>query len=204
MLTVVIQAGGESRRMGRDKALAPFLGKPLVERVIGRVSHLADELLLTTNRSQEYEFLGYPLFTDLLPGRGALGGLYTALSAASHELVAVVACDMPFVNAGLLEFERDLLLTDQYAAAIPRSQGGAEPFHAVYKRDTCLPAIDESIRADRWRVDSWFDWVEIRFLSLAEVESLDPDGLAFRNVNTPEDLQAAEQLAARLDDRSIS
>jgi molybdopterin-guanine dinucleotide biosynthesis protein A len=74
----------------------------------------------------------------------------------------------------------------------------------VYKRDTCLPAIDESIRADRWRVDSWFDRVEIRFLSLAEVESIDPDGLAFRNVNTPEDLQAAEQLATRLDDSPTS
>ncbi len=102
MLTVVIQAGGESRRMGQDKALLPFLGKPLIQRVIERVASLADELLVTTNRPEAYQFLDLPLFPDVIPGRGALGGLYTALSAASQPLVAVVACDMPFASPALL------------------------------------------------------------------------------------------------------
>ena len=108
MLTVVIQAGGESRRMGQDKALIPFLGDHLIQRVRGRVAPLADELLVTTNQPQGYRFLGLPLFPDLIPGRGALGGLYTALSAASQPLVAVVACDMPFVNAEMLAAGRDM------------------------------------------------------------------------------------------------
>ena len=152
MLTVVVQAGGESTRMGRDKALYPFLGEPLVARVIRRVSPLADEVLVTTNHPQEYRFLGLPLFSDLVPGRGALGGLYTALSAASYTLVAVVACDMPFVSSELLAFERDLLLAGGHAAVIPISQGGTEPVHAVYEQSQCLPAIEASIVADCWRV----------------------------------------------------
>ena len=57
MLTVVIQAGGMSARMGEDKALKPFLGRPLIQRVIDRLTPIADELIVTTNRPAEYEFL---------------------------------------------------------------------------------------------------------------------------------------------------
>ncbi len=185
--------------MGQDKALMPFLGRTLIERVIGRVAQLADELLITTNRPQDYTFLGLPLHTDLHPGRGSLGGLFTALSSASQTLVAVVACDMPFVSADLLVFQLELLMAGQHDAAIPRSPGGVEPFHALYRRSACLPAIEASIIADRWRVNSWFDKVDIRFLSPEEVEFRDPHRLAFRNVNTPEELTEAEQLAAALD-----
>jgi molybdopterin-guanine dinucleotide biosynthesis protein A len=146
MLTVVIQAGGESRRMGQDKALIPFLGKPLILRVIGRIAHLADELLVTTNHPENFQFLGYSTVPDLVPGRGALGGLFTALNAAHHEIVAVVACDMPFVSAELLATERDLLVATGCNAVIPQTPDGTEPFHAVYRRAACMPAIGTAIR----------------------------------------------------------
>lgn len=196
MLTVAIQAGGESRRMGRDKALIPFLGRPLIERVISRVEHLADEILVTTNCPQDYQFLGLPLFPDVVPDRGALGGLYTAVNAARQPLVAVVACDMPFVQPELIAYERDLLLDATIDAAIPKTEGGTEPFHAVYRRDTCLPEIFSAIKAERWRVDSWFSRAQIYYLSTQEINQYDPRGLAFNNVNTPEELAAAEQTAA--------
>ena len=95
MLTVCIQAGGQSSRMGEDKALKPFLGRPLIQRVIERLSPVADELIVTTNRPDDYRFLRLALRADLKPGRGALGGLYTAIASAAHPIVAVVACDMP-------------------------------------------------------------------------------------------------------------
>jgi molybdopterin-guanine dinucleotide biosynthesis protein A len=196
MLTVVIQAGGESRRMGRDKALIPFLGRPLIERVISRVEHLANEILVTTNCPQDYQFLGLPLFPDVVPDRGALGGLYTAVNAARQPLVAVVACDMPFVQPELLAYERDLLLDVTIDAAIPKTEGGTEPFHAVYRRATCLPEIFSVLQAERWRVDSWFSRAQIYYLSTEEITRYDPRGLAFQNVNTPEELAAAERTAA--------
>src|SRR5512147_3255637 len=99
MLTVCIQAGGQSSRMGEDKALKTFLGRPLIQRVIDRLSPIADEIILTTNHPEEYTFLDLPLFSDLKPGRGALGGLYTAIASATNPFVAVVACDMPFASA---------------------------------------------------------------------------------------------------------
>jgi molybdopterin-guanine dinucleotide biosynthesis protein A len=196
MLTLVIQAGGESRRMGKDKALVPFLGQTLVERVLGRVSHLADEVLVTTNKPESYAFLGLPLAADVIPGRGALGGLYTALSAAHQLLVAVVACDMPFVSAELLEFERELLEREGYDAVIPRTEGGTEPFHAIYRRETCLPAVEAVLQADKWRVDAWYAKANVRLLSPEVTRPYDPRSLAFWNVNTPEELVEAEQIAS--------
>lgn len=197
MLSVVIQAGGESRRMGKDKALVPFLGIPLVERVLERVVDLGDEVILTTNKLEEYRYLNLPLYQDKLPDRGALGGLYTALSVARSPLVAVVACDMPFVSANLLAAERDLLVSTGSDAVIPQTEGGTEPFHAVYYRQPCLPAIEAALHGGKWRVDSWFGDVKLRFMSPEEMLPHDPDQIAFWNVNTLEELHRAEQMASR-------
>src|SRR5512147_3127982 len=113
MLSVVIQAGGQSSRMGEDKALKSFLGRPLIQRVIERLSPIADEMVVTTNRPDDYQFLGLRLTPDLKPGRGALGGLYTAVASASHSLVAVVACDMPFASPALLEAASRLMVQEE-------------------------------------------------------------------------------------------
>ena len=195
MLTVCIQAGGRSSRMGEDKALKPFLGRPLIQRVIERMSPIADELIITTNRQEEYRFLDLRLVPDLKPGRGALGGLYTAIASASHPLVAVVACDMPFANASLLQAASRLLVEEQVDVVIAKSDEGYEPLHALYRRETCLPAIEAAIEADQWKVVAWFPQVKVRILTLEELKNYDPSGLAFWNVNTPEEFSKAEEIA---------
>jgi molybdopterin-guanine dinucleotide biosynthesis protein A len=195
MLTVCIQAGGESSRMGEDKALKTFLGRPLIQRVVERVSSIADEVIVTTNRPEEYAFLNLRLFADLKPGRGALGGLYTAIASAKHPLVAVVACDMPFASATLLEAESTLLLEEEVDVVIPKSEEGYEPLHAVYRRETCLPAIEAAIAEDQWKVISWFPRVKVRALTPSESKRYDLLGLAFWNVNTPEEFVKAEEIA---------
>jgi molybdopterin-guanine dinucleotide biosynthesis protein A len=181
--------------MGQDKALKPFLGRPLIQRVIERLSPIADELIVTTNRPEEYAFLNLPLFSDLKPGRGALGGLYTAIASAKNPLVAVVACDMPFASANLLEAASQLLLREEADVVIPLSEEGYEPLHAVYRRATCLPAIEAAIDADQWKVVAWFPSVRAHALPLDEVKRYDLLGLAFWNVNTPEEFAEAEKIA---------
>jgi molybdopterin-guanine dinucleotide biosynthesis protein A len=197
MLSIVIQAGGESRRMGQDKALRPFLGQPLIQRVIDRMAPIAAEILVTTNNPEAYRFLNLPLVADRIPGRGALGGLYTALYAAHNSLVGVVACDMPFANPELLRAASDLLTQEpELGAVIPRLEHGTEPFHSVYRREQCLPFVEASLQNDRWRVDAWFHQVQIRFLTAVEIAVFDPDELAFQNVNTPQEWEQAEALAS--------
>lgn len=195
MLTVCIQAGGQSSRMGEDKALKTFLGRPLIQRVAERLSTIADELIVTTNRPDAYTFLNLPLFPDLKSGRGALGGLYTAIASAKHPTVAIVACDMPFASPSLLQAASMLLVEENVDVVIPRSEEGYEPLHAVYRREMCLPAIDAAINADQWKVIAWFPQVKVRVLTVDEIKRYDPSGLAFWNVNTPEEFAEAEKIA---------
>lgn len=205
MLTVCIQAGGQSSRMGEDKALKPFLGRPLIQRVVERLAPIADEVIVTTNRPDDYRFLDLRLVSDLKPGRGALGGLYTAIAASSRSMVAVVACDMPFASATLLRAASRILVEEDVDVVIPgaapraeqagKSVEGYEPLHAVYRRETCLPAIEAAIDADQWKVIAWFPQVKVRVLTPDEIKEYDPSGLAFWNVNTPEEFSKAESLA---------
>jgi molybdopterin-guanine dinucleotide biosynthesis protein A len=196
MLTVVIQAGGQSSRMGADKALKLFLGRPLIQRVIDRLSPIADELIVTTNRPDEYGFLNLRLVSDLKPGRGALGGLYTAIASAAHPFVAIVACDMPFASQMFFESARRLMVEDEADVVIAMSDEGYEPLHALYRRETCLPAIESAIDADQWRVISWFPKVKMRKLTEQEVKDFDPSGLCFWNLNTLEEFAKAEMMAS--------
>lgn len=196
MLTVVIQAGGASSRMGEDKALKPFLGRPLIQRVIERLKPIADEMIVTTNRPQDYEFLGLRLTPDLIPSRGALGGLYTAVASASQPYVAVAACDMPFASETFFQSARDVMDLEGADVVIAQTGEGYEPMHALYRRETCLPAIKSAIDADQWKVISWFAQVRVRVLTPDEIKTMDPAGLCFWNLNTPEEFQSAERLAS--------
>ena len=201
MLTLCIQAGGRSSRMGTDKALLDFGGKPLIQRVLDRLESLAQETIITTNRPEGYRFLNLPLVSDVIPGRGALGGLYTALKAASHPLVAVAACDMPFASPEVFAVCRDHLLADPALdAVIPATEHGLEPLHAVYRRETCLPLVEQAIAANKWKLIAWHGEASIRTLPPEEVARLDPGGLAFLNVNTPEEFESANQ---RINDSAI-
>jgi molybdenum cofactor guanylyltransferase len=194
MLTVVVQAGGQSSRMGEDKALKPFLGKPLIQRVIDRLSPIADEIIVTTNRPDEYAFLKLRLVSDLKPGRGALGGLYTAIASASSPFVAVVACDLPFASAPVLEGACRMLVEEEADVVIYKTEKSYEPFHAVYRRETCLAAIESAIEADQWKVIAWFPQMKVRLLTAEEVKAFDPSGLCFWNLNTPEEFAKAEEI----------
>jgi molybdopterin-guanine dinucleotide biosynthesis protein A len=161
---------------------------------------MADEILVTTNRPGAYEFLNLPLIPDLLPGRGALGGLYTALKSAHFPLVAIVACDMPFASLELFAAEYDILRQTAADLAISHSGEGLEPFHAVYRRETCLIAVEAALQAGKLRVDSWFDLVKLQILQTEEIRRHDPQMLCFHNVNTPEELSKAEETALQIDE----
>lgn len=192
-LTVSIQAGGESRRMGRNKALVPFLGEPLIQRVCRRLADLGDERLLTTNTPEAFAFLGLPCFADPLPGRGALGGLYAALSAARQEWVAVVACDLPFANPDLLRLALDH--GAGFDAVVPGTERGLEPLHAVYRREACLGIVRSALDRGRLRVDGWFPEARVRVLRPEEYAGVPDHERAFVNVNDATELSGAEALA---------
>ncbi len=189
MLSVAIQAGGQSKRMGRDKALVPLGGKPLIEHVLDRVRNLGDEVLITSNRPDTLAYLGLPIHGDPNPGAGALAGLHTALEAASGKYVLVIACDMPFVEPALLQHM--IQLSSQFEIVIPSMGGRYEPLLAIYAR-SLLPRIEATLAQGEMRMISFYSQAQMRHVYEDEIKRFDPEMRSFFNINTPQDLARAE------------
>jgi len=194
-LSVAIQAGGESTRMGINKAMMDFLGEPLIARVITRVSSLSDDIFIITKEPQEFNKLPVRIIKDVIPGKGAIGGLYTALVEAKYEFVAVVACDMPFVNMDLLKKAYEVLLECHADVAIPKTDEGYEPLHAVYRIQKCLPAIQNALATEKKRLVSWFPDVNVVEMKSNLIDQFDPEHTAFINVNTRDEYIRAIEIA---------
>lgn len=189
----VILAGGQSRRMGTNKAFLEVGSRSIIERLIEKVSLVGQEVILVTNTPDEYAHLDYPTVPDVYPGKGSLGGLYSGLRAVRNEYALVVACDMPFLNASLLRYM--ILLAPEYDAVVPRTGQGIEPLHALYSK-ACLPAMEQVLQQDHLKVISFYSQVHVRYVEQEEIEILDPEHLSFFNVNSTEDLEWARKVAA--------
>ena len=122
----------------------------MIEHVINHIEGIAEEIIITTNHPENYEYLGLPLFTDRQPQAGALSGLETAVEAAKGEHVFVVACDMPFVNSLLVK--HITAKAKQADVIVPHFEDRYQPLHALYKKSTCLPAIKTVLAENKKRV----------------------------------------------------
>jgi molybdenum cofactor guanylyltransferase len=184
-ISAIILAGGQSRRMGRDKALIEYQGQPIIVHVIDGLRVLADDIVVVSNRSDLYSSFGARVIADYDPPCGPLGGIAVGLQAVIHELAIVVACDMPFLNVTLLRW-----LIDQatgYDAVVPQTGAEYEPLHAAYRR-TCYHPIEQRLQRGERRVISFFADVRLRAVPEPEWRLLDPEGRSLINLNTPDDL----------------
>ena len=194
-VTGIILAGGLSRRLGRDKAVEPIDGQPLVGRVMDALSGIADELVVVVNTPQRGRELplrdSAVVAVDIYPNAGSLGGIFTGLSSASNQWGIVVACDMPFLNLDLLSYL--LSFRESHDAVVPVLDGRPEPTHAAYSK-VCLSAIEARLDADDLKIARFFDDVRVKYVSQRRVEEIDPGRRSFFNVNTEEDLARARLL----------
>ena len=181
--------------MGRPKALVPFCGSPLICRGLKRIGTIADELIITTNDQKSLDFLcdsvkfdKLVMHGDVFGKRSALNGLHTALYYASNPYVAIVACDMIFPSAPILLAEREALIRTGADIAVPCVSHGYEPFHAVYRHDTCLPLVRAALEDGQTKATVWFDQAEIVEFDRQTTLDIDPRGGTFINVNTYEEL----------------
>ena len=184
-VSAIVQAGGQSRRMGRDKALIDYQSRPIIAHVIETLRALSDDIVVVSNRSDLYSSFGARVTADYNPPCGPLGGLAAGLQAARHPLAVVVACDMPFLNVTLLRWLIDL--AEGYDAVVPQSGDDFEPLHAVYRRECHGPIVQRIERGER-RVISFFADVRLRPVPEPEWRVLDPEGRSLVNLNTPDDL----------------
>ena len=195
-VSAIVLAGGLSRRLGRDKAVEPFDGEPLIRRVIGRLSELTTETVVVVNSEARASELPLPsgakTAVDIYPDSGSLGGIFTGLTAATNDWGFVVACDMPFLNTSLISHM--LTLRQCCDAVVPVLDGYPEPTHAAYSK-ACLPHIERRLEARQLKIAGFFDDVRVRHVSEDEIDGFDSQHLSFFNINRPEDLERALALA---------
>lgn len=192
--TVAIIAGGKSSRMGTDKSFVLLEGKPLIERVLEQVSGLGQrETLLITNKPDAYASFGLPIISDVIPDKGSLGGIYTAVMHSQYDYTQVIACDTPFVKPDLLRYL--LSLRGPFDVIVPRVENYPQGLHGLYHK-ACLGPMRERIDADRLHVIGFYPKVRLRYVDEAEYAPFDPQGVSFFNVNTPEELEQARRILA--------
>jgi molybdopterin-guanine dinucleotide biosynthesis protein A len=185
-ITGVLLAGGESRRMGRNKALLEIGGKTLAERTLAVLQKACREVLISSRTEEPFGKYGFKVIPDVYPGSGPLGGLYSVLDKASYDQLFLVACDMPFVNEAAVRFIYDRM--DGFDAIVPYAMGKIHPLHAFYhKRIT--PLVEEKIKNKLLSMAEVLQGCRTKILNLEDGEIVDREGVqrSLINVNTPEE-----------------
>ena len=193
--STIVLAGGKSLRFGKNKSQVKIGKRSLLEQVVACVSSVCGDIIIVTGEQNIPQITGYPrlkVTTDVYPGKGPLGGIYTGLKTSTTHLNLVVAGDMPFLNRGLLGYM--LGLADSYDLVVPRVGDLVEPLHAVYTK-SCLSPIERMITQNELRVRELFPLVKVRYIDAAEIEKFDPHHLSFFNINTEADLAKAREIA---------
>ncbi len=187
-----VLAGGKGRRLGQDKALVEVGGILLLARVVGSLAQVAAEVLVVGRTDGPPLPAPVRFVPDLVPGQAALGGLYTALSAASCPLVIVVGCDMPFINPEVLRYL--VGLAAGFEAVVPLVAGEPQPLHAVYAR-ACRDVVAGQLASGDLKLARVLDRLRVRFVPEQALRALDPELRSFFNINTPADLEVARSMA---------
>ena len=180
----VILAGGDSSRMGRDKAQLVKGKQTLVEMVRDCLKPHCDEILIVS-RAERLEGLrmvrDVTLVADSQEGRGPLVGIQAGLQAAVNEHIFVAGCDMPNLKPATIQL---ILAADPvFDVVVPFLDDCYEPLHARYSR-RCLPAVGRALAGARRSVPSFFKAVKVREITRAELVAVDPTLASFENLNT--------------------
>jgi molybdopterin-guanine dinucleotide biosynthesis protein A len=185
-MTGVILAGGESSRMGRNKAFIEIQGERIIDRTISIFNKLFDEVLLVTNAPLDYLDLDVRTVTDIIPGKGSLGGIYTGLFFSSSPQAFFVGCDMPFLDTRVITYF--LSLAETADVVVQRSDDYWEPLHAVYSRRFIKP-IERLMKEGELQIIQAYKWAKVREVKREELEPIDPGLQSFVSFNTPEELE---------------
>lgn len=187
MIHVAVLAGGQSRRMGRDKALLPLGDQTLIEHVLAAARPLAHPGLIVGDPAA-YGHLGWPVHADCRPGRGPLGGLYTALRTTAAP-VLLLACDLPFLTPAFLRYLVSRRGPQQ--AVVPHTAAGLQPLCALYE-PSCMATVEAAIQADQLGMRHLLGNLSLDLVREKDWRPYDERDLLFANLNAPAEYQRAQ------------
>ncbi|MFH0071060.1 molybdenum cofactor guanylyltransferase [Peribacillus sp. NPDC056705] len=195
-VTGIVLAGGDSRRMGTNKAMLMVDGVPLIERTVRSLKSICSRVLISTNTPDRYAFLGLECIQDVYERKGPMAGLHAALLASDTNWNVVAACDMPFIQTSFLAALLELAdTTAGCEAVIPLVDGRYHPLLAVYHRSVG-GSLALKLQHDELRMMSWISHlrtVTVDEERLSRLTGMDPRKVLF-NPNARVDLEAAQVL----------
>jgi len=198
MRSAVILAGGAGSRLGKEKSLVEFDGRPLIQWSVEKLATFVEDVVVVARGPEQARQLG-----DLIPdavitcdgisGYGPVAGLAAGMRQARNEYVLAVGCDLPFLKTDVINLLFEL--AQGWDAAVPlRENGMMEPLHSVYKRDALLSACQRAIECDERRIRAPLSMLRVKCVSVVLLRNMDPELLTFFNLNTREDLDLARCL----------
>jgi molybdopterin-guanine dinucleotide biosynthesis protein A len=192
----ILLAGGKGSRLGRDKTWIELDGKTLLQRALSNLTFLGSEIVIVTAAGRVLPPVATPVslkvVNDVTAGQGPLVGIYTGLLNSAFQYNLVTACDMPFVNRGLVDYMGSLV--QGFDVVIPRIGNLHEPLHAIYSRG-CLDAIEHLLAQGSFKIDSLLKRLNVCYVGEEDIERFDPARLSFFNINNSADLKRAEELS---------
>ena len=182
----IILAGGKSSRMGTEKALIEYGAQRLIDTALKVFRELFPEIIIVANAPCDYLDQDTVVVTDIFPGKGPLGGIYTGLFFASNEYAFVAACDMPFLDPAFIRYMTSLI--NGYDIVVPRSSSGSEPLHAVYSRK-CLNRISSLLGSGELKITGFYKGMRTRWIEAEDCLRFGAGEKMFFNINSPQDFK---------------
>ena len=194
--TGIVIAGGRGTRFGKNKALIVINKKTLIELVIEKLNEFVEKVIIVTSAGQYENIAGTGInkeniVLDIIPGKAAMGGVYTGLVSSNSLYSLVVACDMPLLNINLLKYM--IKLAPGHDAIMPRIGEYIEPLHAVYSK-SCLLPIKQLIESGDLSMHSLAKVINVKYIETSEIEKYDPEHLSMFNINTVDDMGRVEKV----------
>lgn len=188
-----ILAGGQSTRMGTDKAFLQLNGRTLLERALALTQSVTPNVAII---GQQSKFSAYAaVVEDIFPNCGPLAGIHAGLKASAYEWNLILAVDLPFVSQEVLQFLIAKAASHQAIVTAPRTSEGWQPLCAIYRREFAKRA-EQALRESRYKIDALFEPSTTQAISLEDLEVAGFSLALFRNLNTPQDLAEVNFLAA--------
>ena len=181
-----ILAGGESTRMGQDKATLKAGETTLIRAVFEKVSRVFNDIMVISSVHERFEGVNAPVYRDILPVKVTMTGIVSALIYSKKPYVFIVGCDMPFLSEDAIQYVLKEADSGQ-AIVIPKVKLGLEPLHAVYSR-SCLSPFLRLMDRECFRIPDVLPFVSVKKLKEGPVFFVDGRSV-FTNVNTPRDLE---------------
>jgi molybdopterin-guanine dinucleotide biosynthesis protein A len=185
-VSIFVLAGGQSSRMGADKAFLEFRGSTLLERMVKLGQEVSSSVWIVGPR-QKFAPFG-KVVEDVYPGQGPLAGIQAALRASEDDLNVMLAVDLPFIESGLIRYLLVRAQDTDALAIVPRAGGGWQPLCAVYRKPFADLA-EKALHQSENKIDLLFGKVAVRAIEESELRSAGFSPEMFRNLNTPEDLK---------------